>query len=271
MQDNPKSALHADRRRRELDSLGDRGDVDVLVIGGGVTGVGTALDAASRGLRTVLVDKHDLASARAAGAPNWRTADCATWRPATSDRPRERRRTRHPHDPYRTAPGAGAAAAGAAAAVGEHVREVAGPGGIPRRRRAARHRPDAVVGAAAVPPVDAERAAQLAPAVRRDGLRGGLLAYDGQLVDDARLVVALARTAAAHAPPSSPASAPTTSPATRPSARRADRRGTDDPGARRRQCCGGWAGEVDPDIRLKPAAAPTWCCPPNCSATPPPH
>ncbi len=61
MQDNPKSALHADRRRRELDSLGDRGDVDVLVIGGGVTGVGTALDAASRGLRTVLVDKHDLA------------------------------------------------------------------------------------------------------------------------------------------------------------------------------------------------------------------
>ncbi len=34
--------------------------------------------------------------------------------------------------------------------------------------------------------------------MRRDGLRGGLLAYDGQLVDDARLVVALARTAAAH-------------------------------------------------------------------------
>jgi glycerol-3-phosphate dehydrogenase len=37
-----------------------------------------------------------------------------------------------------------------------------------------------------------------APTVRTDGLRGGLLAYDGQLADDARLVVAIARTAALH-------------------------------------------------------------------------
>src|SRR6185437_4841417 len=35
---------------------------DVLVIGGGITGTGVALDAASRGLRTALVDKGDLAS-----------------------------------------------------------------------------------------------------------------------------------------------------------------------------------------------------------------
>ena len=34
--------------------------------------------------------------------------------------------------------------------------------------------------------------------MRTDGLRGGLLAYDGQLADDARLVVAIARTAAWH-------------------------------------------------------------------------
>jgi glycerol-3-phosphate dehydrogenase len=39
---------------------------------------------------------------------------------------------------------------------------------------------------------------QLAPSVRRDGLRGGLLSWDGQLEDDARLVVSVARTAAAH-------------------------------------------------------------------------
>jgi glycerol-3-phosphate dehydrogenase len=38
----------------------------------------------------------------------------------------------------------------------------------------------------------------LAPAVRQEGLRGGLLSWDGQLEDDARLVVALARTAAAY-------------------------------------------------------------------------
>ena len=35
---------------------------DVLVIGGGITGVGTALDAASRGLRTALVERDDFAS-----------------------------------------------------------------------------------------------------------------------------------------------------------------------------------------------------------------
>ncbi len=35
---------------------------DVLVIGGGVTGAGVALDAASRGLRTALVEKDDFAS-----------------------------------------------------------------------------------------------------------------------------------------------------------------------------------------------------------------
>ncbi len=35
---------------------------DVLVIGGGITGTGVALDAASRGLRTALIDKGDFAS-----------------------------------------------------------------------------------------------------------------------------------------------------------------------------------------------------------------
>ena len=35
---------------------------DVLVVGGGITGVGVALDAASRGLRTALIEKDDFAS-----------------------------------------------------------------------------------------------------------------------------------------------------------------------------------------------------------------
>ncbi len=38
----------------------------------------------------------------------------------------------------------------------------------------------------------------LASVVRPDGLRGGLLSWDGQLEDDARLVLAVARTAVAH-------------------------------------------------------------------------
>jgi glycerol-3-phosphate dehydrogenase len=35
---------------------------DVLVVGGGITGAGVALDAATRGLRTALVERHDIAS-----------------------------------------------------------------------------------------------------------------------------------------------------------------------------------------------------------------
>jgi len=37
-------------------------DFDVVVIGGGITGVGCALDAASRGLRTALIERDDFAS-----------------------------------------------------------------------------------------------------------------------------------------------------------------------------------------------------------------
>lgn len=48
-------------RARSLDALGDT-TFDVLVIGGGITGAGVALDAASRGLRTALVERDDFAS-----------------------------------------------------------------------------------------------------------------------------------------------------------------------------------------------------------------
>ena len=55
------SALNAARRSADLTALADGGTVDVVVIGGGITGTGIALDAASRGLSVVLVEKHDLA------------------------------------------------------------------------------------------------------------------------------------------------------------------------------------------------------------------
>ena len=48
-------------RARALEQLGD-GTFDVLVIGGGITGAGVALDAASRGLRTAVVERDDFAS-----------------------------------------------------------------------------------------------------------------------------------------------------------------------------------------------------------------
>src|SRR5699024_4771976 len=44
--------------------------------------------------------------------------------------------------------------------------------------------------------ISARRVAELCPAVDRDGLLFGYLNYDGQLLDDAALVTALARTAA---------------------------------------------------------------------------
>ena len=55
------AALNADRRTAELAELADGAALDVVVIGGGITGAGIALDAASRGLRVALVEKHDLA------------------------------------------------------------------------------------------------------------------------------------------------------------------------------------------------------------------
>ncbi len=48
-------------RSEALRRLGEE-TFDVLVIGGGITGAGVALDAASRGLRTALVERHDFAS-----------------------------------------------------------------------------------------------------------------------------------------------------------------------------------------------------------------
>jgi glycerol-3-phosphate dehydrogenase len=53
--------VHRFRREDSLRRLADE-HFDVLVIGGGVTGAGVALDAASRGLKTALVEKYDFAS-----------------------------------------------------------------------------------------------------------------------------------------------------------------------------------------------------------------
>ncbi|HEX6286897.1 MAG TPA: glycerol-3-phosphate dehydrogenase/oxidase [Acidimicrobiia bacterium] len=55
------SVLNHLQRRRHLQRMAAEG-VDVLVIGGGVTGSGAALDAAARGLRVGLVEQRDYAS-----------------------------------------------------------------------------------------------------------------------------------------------------------------------------------------------------------------
>jgi glycerol-3-phosphate dehydrogenase len=55
------SALNKIQRERHLDLMSVE-TLDVLVIGGGITGVGSALDAASRGLKVGLLEQRDYAS-----------------------------------------------------------------------------------------------------------------------------------------------------------------------------------------------------------------
>ncbi|QGU02866.1 Aerobic glycerol-3-phosphate dehydrogenase [Corynebacterium kalinowskii] len=55
------TALNARRRAQDIEYLqSDPEDIDMIVIGGGITGVGVALDAVTRGLNVVLLEKHDL-------------------------------------------------------------------------------------------------------------------------------------------------------------------------------------------------------------------
>lgn len=191
--------LNAHRRRHELAALGDDPNIDLLVIGGGVTGAGVALDAVTRGLRTVLVERHDLAH----GTSRWSSklvhgglrylasGKVAIAHESAVERGILLRRTA-PHlvrplpQLVPLLPEIGfstRALIRAGFLAGDALRAGAGtPAGLlPRSRRVTR-----------------AEALRLAPTVRQHGLRGGLQAWDGQLVDDARLVVALARTAAAH-------------------------------------------------------------------------
>ena len=55
------TVLSQEQRTAALDSLISQ-RFDVLIIGGGVTGAGIALDAASRGLSTAIIEGQDWAS-----------------------------------------------------------------------------------------------------------------------------------------------------------------------------------------------------------------
>ena len=55
------SQLNPEQRQSAIADLGSE-NFDVLVIGGGVTGVGAALDAASRGLKVALIESQDIAA-----------------------------------------------------------------------------------------------------------------------------------------------------------------------------------------------------------------
>ncbi|RDH79845.1 glycerol-3-phosphate dehydrogenase/oxidase [Mycolicibacterium moriokaense] len=249
------AALNASRRARELAALGDGGPLDVLVIGGGITGSGIALDAASRGLSVALVEKHDLAF----GTSRWSSKlvhgglrYLATGNVGIARRSAIERgilMTRNaPHlvsampqlVPLLPAMGtAERALVRTGFLAGDALRRMAGTRSstLPRSRR-----------------ISADRAVEMAPAVRRDGLAGGLLAYDGQLIDDARLVTAVARTAAQHG--ASILTRVAASEATGTSVRLTDQTTGESFELTARaviNASGVWAAEVDSAIALRPS------------------
>nr|BFF10739.1 hypothetical protein GCM10025699_20420 [Microbacterium flavescens] len=112
--------------------------------------------------------------------------------------------------------------------------------------------PGAVLGAPGM--IGSAETLRRAPAVRPDGLRGGVRGWDGQLIDDARLVVAIARTAAGYG-----ASVLTRVEAISAVGDRAvlrDAVSGSEIAVRAGavvSATGVWAGELDPSVRLRPS------------------
>ena len=59
-------------------------EFDILIIGGGATGLGAAVDAASRGYKVGLLEGTILRREPHQKVPNWPTAACAIYKTATS-------------------------------------------------------------------------------------------------------------------------------------------------------------------------------------------
>ncbi len=185
------TALSPDRRRQALDELA-ADEVDVLVIGGGVTGAGTALDAVTRGLRVGLVEARDYAAGTSSrstklfhgGLRYLEQFNFSLVFEALKER-RLALETLCPHlakpvqfiYPLRRA-GIDRAYAG----LGIGVYDVMGAGrGVPHHLR---H-------------LSRKKALELFPSADRNAITGAITFYEGQ-VDDARHTMMIARTAARY-------------------------------------------------------------------------
>ncbi|MCY7396447.1 MAG: glycerol-3-phosphate dehydrogenase/oxidase [Nocardioides sp.] len=174
-------------------------DVDVLVIGLGITGAGVALDAVTRGLSVLAVDAHDLAF----GTSRWSSKLvhgglrylASGQLGVAHESAVERGILMQVTAPHLTRPlpmmvplqssvsRLQSMVTGAGLRAGDGLRRIARTDAetLPRPRR-----------------LSATEALRMAPGLRTPGLRGGLLSWDGQLEDDARLVITVARTAASY-------------------------------------------------------------------------
>lgn len=159
---------------------------DVLVIGGGATGLGTAVDAAARGYRTALIEAGDFAAATSSrstklihgGVRYLQQGDIGLVREALHERTLLRRNAPHlVHELAFVVPAYRWTELPYYAAGLVAYDALAGRSGFPRSR------------------VTSSRAAHaLIPGLQSDGLRGAVVYHDAQF-DDARLALTLARTA----------------------------------------------------------------------------
>ncbi len=173
--------------------------VDLVVIGLGITGAGVALDAATRGLSVLAVDMHDLAYGTSrwssklvhgglrylahgqVGVAHESAVERQVLMTVTAPHLTHAMPIVIPLNSSVSRFQAGLTRAGLTA--GDLLRRGARTSTetLPKPRR-----------------ISATETLALAPPLRPHGLRGGLLSWDGQLEDDARLVTTVARTAAAY-------------------------------------------------------------------------
>ncbi|MFI6732916.1 glycerol-3-phosphate dehydrogenase/oxidase [Nonomuraea sp. NPDC050451] len=248
------SSLNARRRSRELRRVAEE-RLDVLVVGLGATGAGAALDAASRGLSVAAIDAHDLAFGTSRWSSKMIHGGLRYLAKGQVDVAYESAvergillRTTAPHlvaaHPYLLPLTKGVSRRQAALVMsgyrlGDGLRAAAR---TPRRLLPGPTR------------LSAARTRTLAPVLDGDGLRGALLSWDGRLLDDARLVVAIARTAAAHG-----ARVLTRCRALRLTGQGAlvrDELTGEEFDVRARvviNAAGVWAGGLDPEVKLRPS------------------
>jgi glycerol-3-phosphate dehydrogenase len=184
------AALSLTQRARDLERM--RNEVfDLVVIGGGVTGAGIAVDAATRGLAVALLEQRDWAAGTSSRSSKLIHGGLRYLEQLNVGLVREALRERglllDRLAPHLVRP------VSFLYPLRHHVWERAYVG-------AGLMLYDSIGGAGHLPRhehLTKRKALHLAPALRSDSLTGAVRYWDGQ-VDDARFVVALARTAARH-------------------------------------------------------------------------
>lgn len=175
------------RRAELLSRLANSDRVDLIVIGGGATGLGVALDAVLRGLSVVLLESHDFAkgtSSRATKLVHGGVRYLAQGNISLVREALHERRTLLANAPHLASPLAFVMPGYACwetpfYGVGLKMYDaLAGRSGLGRTEF-----------------LSARQTQQAIPGVQPRGLKGGVKYWDGQF-DDARLALALARTAA---------------------------------------------------------------------------